>query len=246
MAVFGKAWATDTAHRVIGRREIMQSGTNHLHQQHVLDGAHRPTAALKTQGDGPGQVLEADHADRTSSSLRVGWPSRRKMVCLNGTEWVSQLITAFCIQQTQRARLPDADHAGEDAYGGGHTPASTLLFVCTEHSPEIVDGYFEALDGAYLPSSRIREDGRDALSLLKGPVCHGSFQAAQTDTSAKRAIVQNATFKIVVDVSLAWVPRLTRSREQASTSIPTSIRMQADRCCAVAADADCVNSLVPS
>ena len=53
--------------------------------------------------------------------------------------------------------------------------ASTLLFVCTEHSAEIVDGYFEALDGVFALIKEC-EDGRDVQSLLKGPVCHAGFK----------------------------------------------------------------------
>ena len=53
--------------------------------------------------------------------------------------------------------------------------ASTTVYACTEHTKNIVDGYFEALDPIF---SLIRdcEDGRDVMTLLNGPVCHGGFK----------------------------------------------------------------------
>ena len=49
------------------------------------------------------------------------------------------------------------------------------MFICTEHSPEVLDGYFEAVD---LVFALIRQcdDGKDVMDLLKGPVCHGGFK----------------------------------------------------------------------
>ena len=52
--------------------------------------------------------------------------------------------------------------------------AANSVYVCTEHTNEIVDGYFEALDPVF---SLIRdcENGRNVSDLLNGPVCHGGF-----------------------------------------------------------------------
>jgi len=43
------------------------------------------------------------------------------------------------------------------------------------HTPEVIDGYFDALDPVF---SIIKEceEGRDVMSLLKGPVCHSGFK----------------------------------------------------------------------
>ena len=53
--------------------------------------------------------------------------------------------------------------------------AGTSVYVCTEHTPEIVDAYFEALDPVF-GLIRECEDGRDVMPLLRGPVCHGGFK----------------------------------------------------------------------
>jgi glutamate-1-semialdehyde 2,1-aminomutase len=53
--------------------------------------------------------------------------------------------------------------------------ASTNVYVCTEHTPQIVDQYFDALDGVFALIAEC-EGGRDVMSLLKGPVCHSGFK----------------------------------------------------------------------
>jgi glutamate-1-semialdehyde 2,1-aminomutase len=52
--------------------------------------------------------------------------------------------------------------------------AATAVYTCTAHTPEIVDGYFEALDPIFA-LIRECEDGRDVMALLKGPVAHAGF-----------------------------------------------------------------------
>ena len=49
------------------------------------------------------------------------------------------------------------------------------MFICTEHSPEVLDRYFEALDPVFA-LIRQCEDGKDVTDLLNGPVCHGGFK----------------------------------------------------------------------
>ena len=53
--------------------------------------------------------------------------------------------------------------------------AGTSVYVCTEHTPEVVAEFFETLEPVFA-LVRECEDGRDVTSLLKGPVCHGGFK----------------------------------------------------------------------
>ena len=53
--------------------------------------------------------------------------------------------------------------------------ASNLIFSSLAHTPEIVDGYFEELDPIFATIKQC-EEGRDVMSLLKGPVCHAGFK----------------------------------------------------------------------
>mgnify|MGYP001792995266 CR=1 FL=1 len=53
--------------------------------------------------------------------------------------------------------------------------ATTSVYACTEHTPAIVDGYFEALEPVFAVIKEC-EGGRPVDDLLDGPVCHAGFQ----------------------------------------------------------------------
>ena len=53
--------------------------------------------------------------------------------------------------------------------------AGTSVYVCTEHTPEVITNFFEALEPVFALVKEC-EEGRDVMSLLKGPVCHGGFK----------------------------------------------------------------------
>ena len=52
--------------------------------------------------------------------------------------------------------------------------ANTSVYLCTEHSKEIIDSYLSELRAIF---SIIRdcEDGNDINSILDGPICHDGF-----------------------------------------------------------------------
>ena len=53
--------------------------------------------------------------------------------------------------------------------------ASNCVYACIDHTPEILSDYFGALDPIFKLIKEC-EDGRDVMSLLNGPICHGGFK----------------------------------------------------------------------
>jgi glutamate-1-semialdehyde 2,1-aminomutase len=53
--------------------------------------------------------------------------------------------------------------------------AATSVYTCLAHTPDIVDGYFDALDPVFVLIAEC-EAGRDVGSLLRGPICHAGFK----------------------------------------------------------------------
>ena len=49
------------------------------------------------------------------------------------------------------------------------------VYACIDHTAEVVADYLEQLDPIFALVKEC-EDGRDVLSLLKGPVCHAGFK----------------------------------------------------------------------
>ena len=53
--------------------------------------------------------------------------------------------------------------------------ASTSIYVCTEHTQQLVDRYFDVLD-PLLALIKECQTGRSVDDLLEGPVCHAGFK----------------------------------------------------------------------
>jgi glutamate-1-semialdehyde 2,1-aminomutase len=53
--------------------------------------------------------------------------------------------------------------------------AGNSVYVCTEHTPEVLKQFFDTLDPVFGLIKEC-EEGRDVMGLLKGPVCHGGFK----------------------------------------------------------------------
>ena len=53
--------------------------------------------------------------------------------------------------------------------------ASNSTYVCTEHTPEVLDGYFDALSDVFGLIKECQE-GRNVMQLLKGPIAHAGFK----------------------------------------------------------------------
>ena len=53
--------------------------------------------------------------------------------------------------------------------------AGNSVYACIDHSGEILDGFFNALDPIF-ELIQSCEQGRNVLDLLQGPVCHTGFK----------------------------------------------------------------------
>ena len=53
--------------------------------------------------------------------------------------------------------------------------ATDLMFICSEHLPEVLERYFEALDPVFA-LMRQCEDGKEVLDLLNCTVCQSDFK----------------------------------------------------------------------
>jgi glutamate-1-semialdehyde 2,1-aminomutase len=53
--------------------------------------------------------------------------------------------------------------------------AGNSVYVCLEHTPALVEGFFDALNPIFAVIKEC-EIGRDVMSLLNGPICHSAFR----------------------------------------------------------------------
>ena len=172
MAMFGKALGNGYAiTATIGRRAIMEAAQNTFISSTFWTERIGPTAALKTL-----EVMEREKSweqiTRTGSAITERW---RVLAAKHGLPIQTSGLPALTgFSFPVRDMLKYKTLITQEMLKRGFL-ASNLVYVCTEHTPAIVDQYFEALDPLFA-LIRECEDGRPIDPLLEGPVCHAGFK----------------------------------------------------------------------
>jgi glutamate-1-semialdehyde 2,1-aminomutase len=172
MAMFGKALGNGYAiTATIGRREIMEAAQSTFISSTFWTERIGPTAALKTL-----EVMERtqswDIITKTGRNIRERWQRLANKHGLQIDHWGLPALTGYTFKSTNA--LAYKTLITQEMLARGYL-AGTSVYVCTEHSPTVIDGYFAELDPIFATIKEC-EEGRDVMSLLKGPVCHGGFK----------------------------------------------------------------------
>lgn len=172
MAMFGKAMGNGYAiTATIGRREVMEAAQSTFISSTFWTERIGPAAALKTL-----EVMERmqswDTITRMGLKIRQRWQELADKHGLQIDHWGLPALTGYTFKSDNA--LAYKTLITQEMLAKGYL-AGNSVYVCTEHTSEVVDAYFDALDPIF---SVIKdcEDGRDIYSLLKGPVCHGGFK----------------------------------------------------------------------
>jgi glutamate-1-semialdehyde 2,1-aminomutase len=172
MAMFGKALGNGygiTA--TIGKREVMEAAQTTFISSTFWTERIGPTAALKTL-EVMGRIKSWDTITQTGLSIREGWQKLADKHGLKINHWGLAALTGFTFQSDNA--LAYKTLITQEMLGKGYL-ASNSVYACIDHTPEVVAGFFDALDPIFALIKEC-EEGRDIMSLLKGPVCHGGFK----------------------------------------------------------------------
>ncbi|MBI5485469.1 MAG: aminotransferase class III-fold pyridoxal phosphate-dependent enzyme, partial [Deltaproteobacteria bacterium] len=172
MAMFGKALGNGYAiTATIGRRDVMQAAQSTFISSTFWTERIGPTAALKTL-----EVMERvkswELITATGLEIRKRWQELADRHGLRINHWGLPALTGFTFDSPNT--LAYKTLITQEMLGKGYL-AGTSVYVCTEHSPAVIDAFFGELDPVFA-LIRECEEGRDVMSLLKGPVCHGGFK----------------------------------------------------------------------
>jgi glutamate-1-semialdehyde 2,1-aminomutase len=172
MAMFGKALGNGfgiTA--TIGRREIMEAAQTTFISSTFWTERIGPTAALKTL-----EVMERvkswETITQTGLDIRERWQKLADKYGLGVSHWGLAALTGYTFKSDNA--LAYKTLITQEMLAKGYL-ASNSVYVCTEHTTEVVDSYFDALDPLFATIKEC-EEGRDVMSLLRGPICHGGFK----------------------------------------------------------------------
>ncbi len=172
MAMFGKALGNGYAMTAtIGRREIMEAAQSTFISSTFWTERIGPTAALATL-EVMDRLKSWEVITQTGLKVREGWTKLAQKHGLTISHWGLPAITGFTF--AGESGLAYKTLLTQEMLGKGYL-ASDCLFVCTEHTDQIVNDYFDALDPVFGLIKEC-EEGRDVHALLKGPVCHSGFK----------------------------------------------------------------------
>jgi len=172
MAMFGKALGNGYAiTAIIGKREVMEAAQSSFISSTFWTERIGPTAALATLN-----VMENnkswDTVTEIGLNIRKGWQKLAEKNSLEIEHWGLPALTGFSFKS--KNALEYKTLITQEMLGKGYL-AGNSVYACTAHTPDVVEGFLTELDPIF---SLIKEceDGRDVMSLLKGPVCHSGFK----------------------------------------------------------------------
>ena len=172
MAMFGKALGNGYAiTATIGRREIMQAAQSTFISSTFWTERIGPTAALKTL-----EVMERESSweviTNTGQLIRDRWQKLADRYGLTISHWGLPALLGFSLHGDNA--LAYKTLITQEMLASGYL-AGNCVYVCIDHTSEVIDGYFDALDPIFRLISEC-EQGRDVTKLLRGPVCHDGFK----------------------------------------------------------------------
>lgn len=172
MAMFGKALGNGYAiTATIGRREIMEAAQSTFISSTFWTERIGPTAALKTL-----EVMERTKSwetiTQTGLNIRQRWQQLADKHGLQIDHWGLPALTGYTFKSVNA--LAYKTLITQEMLAKGYLVGNSV-YVCTEHTPPVLEGYFAALDPIFATIKEC-EEGRDVMNLLKGPVCHGGFK----------------------------------------------------------------------
>jgi glutamate-1-semialdehyde 2,1-aminomutase len=172
LAIFAKALGNGYAiSACIGRQEFMQAAQQTFISSTFWTERVGPTAALKTL-----EVMEREKSWQTitqiGNNISSQWQNLADKHELDISTWGLPALSGYTFN------LPNAlsykTLITQEMLKKGYLAANSV-YACTEHTQELVDGYFAELDPIFATIKKC-EDGLDINSLLEGPLCHSGFK----------------------------------------------------------------------
>jgi glutamate-1-semialdehyde 2,1-aminomutase len=173
MAMFGKALGNGYAiTATIGRREIMEAAQSTFISSTFWTERIGPTAGLKTL-----EVMERmkswEVITETGLNIREGWQKLAEKYHLNIDHWGLPALTGYTFKSDDA--LAYKTYITQEMLKKGYLVGNSV-YVCTEHTPKILDEFFEALDPLFSVVKECETGGVDISRLLDSPICHGGFK----------------------------------------------------------------------
>jgi glutamate-1-semialdehyde 2,1-aminomutase len=172
IAIFAKALGNGYAiSACIGKQEFMQAAQQTFISSTFWTERVGPTAALKTL-----EVMEREKSWETITQIGENISNQWKRLAdkhgLKINTWGLPALSGYTFNS------PDAlaykTLITQEMLKKGYL-ATNSVYACTEHTQQLVDGYFVALDPIFKTIKEC-EEGKDVNTLLESQLCHSGFK----------------------------------------------------------------------
>lgn len=172
MAMFGKALGNGYAiTATIGKREVMEAAQSTFISSTFWTERIGPTAALATL-DVMAEIKSWEKITETGMKVRSGWQGLADKYELEISHSGLPALTSFSFGSSQALEYKTI--VTQEMLKKGYL-ASNSVYVCIDHTKDVVDEYLFNLDPIFALIKEC-EEGRAVSSILEGPVCHGGFK----------------------------------------------------------------------
>jgi glutamate-1-semialdehyde 2,1-aminomutase len=170
--MFGKALGNGYAiTAVLGRKKIMDAAQSSFISSTFWTERIGPSAALKTL-----EIMERDkswdYVTKVGKNIHDRLEKISKKYDLKILQTGLFALTSYTFQSEKA--LAYKTLITQEMLKKGFL-ASNSVYVCTQHTKEIVERYFYELETVFSLISEC-ENGRDVNKLLEGPICHSGFE----------------------------------------------------------------------
>ena len=172
IALFAKALGNGYAiSACIGKKAFMEAAQQSFISSTFWTERIGPTAALKTL-----EIMERERSweviTKKGQEISSRWQTLADKYDLDISTWGLPALSGFTFNY--RKALSYKTLITQEMLKKGYLAANSI-YVCTEHSQELINGYFECLEPIF---SIIKdcEEGLEVESLLEGPDCHSGFK----------------------------------------------------------------------
>ena len=173
MAVFGKALGNGYAvTAVAGKRSVMEAAQDTFISSTFWTERIGSSAALKTL-----EVMKREQSwnkiTDTGKAIQKRWKDLGSAHNLKLNVSGLAAISSFSFHSKNNLKYKTL--ITQEMLKSGFL-ASNLIFVCTEHTEDLIDNYFEELDKVFAIIKKCEENNSLIDELLEGPVCHQGFK----------------------------------------------------------------------
>ena len=171
MAMYGKALGNGYAiTAIVGKKEIMEAAQSSFLSSTFWTERIGPSAALKTL-----QIMEIkrswDEISQTGKSIKEDWRSLANKHDLDIHITGLSALPSFSFKTDDNLKYKT--FITQEMLKKGYLAAMSV-YVCTEHTEQIIKGYMFELDKIFKKIKEF-EDGDNIDNYLEGPVCHSGF-----------------------------------------------------------------------